>query len=376
MARPPLPVTEQPSWRDTPGARLVRAVYSRANCLHPEAFFVRLDARCNQKCGFCNILGPGVSFHLETPYVRAMLRHIARLRSEATVNFTGGEPTLRDDLPELVAYAKRAGIERVVLQTNAIRFARGPLLDALLDAGLDDVLASFHSHRPDVSDELTGAPGTWHKTVEGIRRATARGLKVTINVVLTTRNLDHVAETIDYAATELGGIDGVILSPLQPHGELLRHLDLLPRYEDLVEPVRAAIARVEAHGLELYLSYCENPLCWLLQVFEVKPSAELRRYIARRLRTNGCGECHLSTLMDKDKLKTARCEGCAMDDVCYGLWRAYHRLFGDSELRPAPPQPGTRPLRRPFSVAPHVARGEVALRHTTLGRRLLGAQRR
>ena len=150
----------------------VESVYSRANCLHPQAFFVRLDSRCNQKCGFCNILGPDVEFGLKTGYVTAMLRQIASLRRDATVNFTGGEPTLRSDLPKLVRYGKQLGIERMVLQTNAIRLAQEDYLGALMEAGLDDILVSFHSSREEVSDSMTAAPGTWRKTVAGIPKCT------------------------------------------------------------------------------------------------------------------------------------------------------------------------------------------------------------
>ena len=135
----------------------LRSIYSRANCLHPKSFFLRIDARCNQDCDFCNILEEGGSdFTSQTGYVKRMLRQIASVKpNDAVVNFTGGEPTLRKDLVMLVAYAKHLGIERVVLQTNAIRFKDKRYLDALMRAGLDDALISFHSHDAAISDVMT-----------------------------------------------------------------------------------------------------------------------------------------------------------------------------------------------------------------------------
>ena len=113
-----------------------------------------------------------------------------------------------------------------------------------------------------------------------------------------------------------------------------------------------------AAGIHFYLSYCENPLCWLLDTFDIKPTLEVRRYIVRRLNANTCGDCHLSTTMDKDKVKTKSCESCYMQDVCFGLWRSYDNHFGHDELRPAPFPTGGRRLKRPFSVAPYVSEGE------------------
>ena len=338
----------------------LRSIYSRANCLHPRSFFVRIDGRCNQDCDFCNILEEGGSdFSSSNRYVRHMLKQIASLKpDDATVNFTGGEPTLRKDLVMLVAYAKHLGIRRVVLQTNGIRFAKPVYLDAIMRAGLDDALISFHSHREEVNDLMTRAPGTWKKTVEGIRAALDAGLKISLNVVLTRDNLDHFPETIDYICREFPGLEGVIISPLQPHGRILNRMEKYPTYEELKAPIRAGAEKLMASGIHFYLSYCENPLCWLLDTFDIKPTHEVRKYIVKRLNANTCGDCHLSTTMDKDKVKTPACETCYMQDVCFGLWRKYDDHFGNAELRPAPFPDGGRRLRKPFSVAPYQSEGE------------------
>lgn len=351
----------------------LKSVYSRANCLHPQAFFVRLDSRCNQKCGFCNILGPNVHFKMDTGYVRGMLRQIAAIKADATVNFTGGEPTLRRDLPDLVRYAKTVHIKRVVLQTNATRFADSDYVRKLVDAGLDDALVSFHSCVPEISDKLTGAPGTWKKTVAGIQNALQIGIPITTNIVLTTENVGHLSDTVRFALTHFGGLSGIILSPLQPHGDLLNHLELLPRYSDLTTPVKQAAELIRAADKNLYLSYCENPLCWLLDTFGVEGDTELRQYIARRLHANDCGDCHLSTMMDKDKVKPPVCDDCHLDGVCFGIWRKYVDIFGAHELKAVPIPAGGRPLKKPFSVARHMSddagnRQRVPLTDTTLAR--------
>jgi MoaA/NifB/PqqE/SkfB family radical SAM enzyme len=338
----------------------LRSIYSRANCLHPKAFFLRIDGRCNQDCDFCNILDEGGSdFHSSTKYVKGMLRQIANLKpKDAVVNFTGGEPTLRKDLVMLTAYAKHLGIQRVVLQTNAIRFRDQRYLDALVRAGLDDALISFHSHIPEISDKMTRAPGTWKKTHAGIKNALAAGLPVSLNVVISRDNIDTFGETIEYIINEFPGLEGVIISPLQPHGRILNRLEKFPTYTELKAPIRDGATQLMNADIHFYLSYCENPLCWLLDTFDIKPTPEVRRYIVRRLNANTCGDCHLSTTMDKDKVKTDSCETCYMQDVCFGLWRSYDDNFGHDELRPAAFPEGGRRLKKPFSVAPYISQGE------------------
>jgi len=338
----------------------LRSLYSRANCLHPKAFFLRIDGRCNQNCDFCNILEEGGSdFKSSTKYIKSMLRQIANLKPrDAVVNFTGGEPTLRKDLVMLTAYAKHLGIDRVVLQTNGIRFKDQRYLDAMMRAGLDDALISFHSHIPEISDRMTRAPGTWEKTHAGIRNALDKGLPVSLNACISKDNIDTFTDTIDYIIDEFPTLEGVIISPLQPHGRILNRLEKFPTYTELKRPVREGARALLDANIHFYLSYCENPLCWLLDTFEIDPTPEVRRYIVRRLNANTCGDCHLSTTMDKDKVKTASCETCYMQDVCFGLWRSYDDNFGHEELRPAPFPEGGQRLKKPFSVAPYISQGD------------------
>ena len=224
-----------------------------------------------------------------------------------------------------------------------------------MEAGLDDALVSFHSHEAQVSDQMTGAPGTWKKTVAGIENALERGLQITTNIVLTTLNVHDLKATVDFALDRFPGLHGIILSPLQPHGDLLNHLELLPRYSDLVVPVREASEQIRQAGVGLYLSYCENPLCWLLETFNQEGSTELRNYISRRLSANSCGDCHLSTMMDKDKVKPSPCDDCNLNGVCFGVWRKYWEIHGDAELVPVVTPEGTRPLKTRFSIAPSVS---------------------
>lgn len=310
---------------------------------------------------------------MDSGYVRGMLRQIALVRTDATVNFTGGEPTLRRDLIDLVTYAKAVNIKRVVLQTNATRLADEQYAHKLANAGLDDALVSLHSCFPEVSDTLTGAPGTWKKTVVGIQNALRNGIPITTNIVLTTANLDHLVDTVQFTLNSFPTLSGIILSPLQPHGDLLNHLELLPKYSDLSTPVRQAAELIRAADKNLYLSYCENPLCWLLDAFGVQGDNELRQYIARRLNANECGDCHLSTMMDKDKIKPPVCDTCHLDSVCFGVWRKYVDIFGAEELKAVPIPVGGKAPKKSFSVAPHVsgqsaADQRVALANTGLAR--------
>ena len=100
-------------------------------------------------------------------------------------------------------------------------------MNGLMEAGLM-TLWLVSTVRERRSDELTGAPGTRKKTVAGIDNALKAGLGITLNIVLTTRNIDHLNEAVEFALKRFPKLEGIILSPLQPHGSLLNHPELMP----------------------------------------------------------------------------------------------------------------------------------------------------
>src|SRR5262245_4826796 len=93
---------------------------------------VATNLQCNQNCGFCNARRPyDVRGFVDPAAVRARID--AAVREGATeVVLSGGEPSMRRDLAALVAYARRAGADVVVLETNAA------LLSAAVAAGLKE----------------------------------------------------------------------------------------------------------------------------------------------------------------------------------------------------------------------------------------------
>jgi uncharacterized radical SAM superfamily Fe-S cluster-containing enzyme len=107
---------------------------------------IRLGYRCNARCGFC-YYHDMLDNPVEKEPTSAQLRgRLAALRSEGAmeVEFTGGEPTIRPDLPELVAYAKEQGFTNISVISNGLRIANANYAKRLVDAGMNDVLFSVH----------------------------------------------------------------------------------------------------------------------------------------------------------------------------------------------------------------------------------------
>jgi radical SAM protein with 4Fe4S-binding SPASM domain len=100
------------------------------------------------------------------------------------VVFTGGEPSLRSDLIELIDHAEQFVTGLI---TNGRRLSG--LASELRRVSLDYVQVSLESHLPEVHDRMVGVNGAWRETCDGIREAIASGLEVITNTTLTKDNI-------------------------------------------------------------------------------------------------------------------------------------------------------------------------------------------
>ncbi len=148
---------------------------------------------CNQKCLHCYAADQPLSNteEMSTEDWKKVLKKLRKI-GVPQVTFTGGEPTLREDLCQLV-YEARWFVTR--LNTNGVLMTK-ELAKGLMDAELDSVQITFYSHDEEVHNRLVGA-GNYKQTVEGIKNALEAGLNVSINTPLCSLNKDY-GKTLDF----------------------------------------------------------------------------------------------------------------------------------------------------------------------------------
>jgi radical SAM protein with 4Fe4S-binding SPASM domain len=117
------------------------------------------------------------------------------------VVFTGGEPTLRNDLPELIAHAERNG-QITGLNTNARRLTDRDFLQRLVDAGLDHVQITVESHMADIHDQMVRAHGAWKQTIRGLENVLDSLLYVMTNTTMLQENSPYMEDTLHFLASK------------------------------------------------------------------------------------------------------------------------------------------------------------------------------
>jgi len=185
---------------DVPGVK-VTAFGSHKRTL-PVLSEIALTYRCNNRCTFCYANAPNRGDavpEMSTEEVQAIIGRIADEAHCPTLSFTGGEPTLREDLVELVRYGAQKGL-RVNLITNGVRCGNAAYVQALADAGLDSAQVSIEGGSALIHDAITQHPGSWALATQGVRNLREAGIHTHTNTTINTRNLEALPALIDLLA--------------------------------------------------------------------------------------------------------------------------------------------------------------------------------
>jgi radical SAM protein with 4Fe4S-binding SPASM domain len=179
----------------------------------PVRMDLALTFRCQNNCVHCYAGGPHATEELTTQQWEEVIDKLKEI-GIFIATFTGGEPTLRGDLPELLKYAQDTGIVTGLI-TNGRSLKDKEYTESLEKAGLDFVQITLESNKATIHDKITGVKGSWKETVHGIKNAVDTDIYVTTNTTLNRHNAAGFLGTVDFIK-ELGvaafGCNSVIYS--------------------------------------------------------------------------------------------------------------------------------------------------------------------
>ncbi|MET0388615.1 MAG: radical SAM protein [Polyangiales bacterium] len=246
-----------------------------ANGDRPLRAMLEISDRCNEVCVHCYQV-QGQKGELTTTEWRRALDELAEL-GVLILTLSGGEATLRPDFLEIVEYARARGF-LVRVFTNGLRMT-AELAAALRRLAVFDVEISVYSTRAEVHDFVTGVPGSFEKTVAGVRHLSAAGVPVTIKTSVMSVNQADLAGYAEFA----GSLGAQWI--LDPTGLMPR--EGMDRAPEALNPDGAAVTRLaRQYELDVVLAASSEPdggraaademLCGAAQQLHVEPNGELR----------------------------------------------------------------------------------------------------
>lgn len=305
-----------------------------------------------------------------------------------TLEMTGGEVTLREDLFALIAYAKQvARFPHISIITNGSRLCEALYAQRIVRAGVDEIIVSLHGHTADLHDRLAGRQGSFQETLRAIAAVRAAGALCRVNTVVTALNVSALTEIARLVASQgVCQFNPIIFSPLDDADTT--HNSLWVRYATAATAIKAMLE--DAGSLFQNISVKVLPFCCLrshvssiTNLFQNLYDPFEWDYFARVcVRQNVIVACAAAIagavlFMDIRRLvsvgwrvglregivhfeaarhcaKPSCCRLCRYNPICPGIWKEYARRFGVQELNPCPGEPlweVDQPLRsRTFAI--------------------------
>ena len=283
---------------------------------------------CNALCGFC----PQVTFRERvTPQdkVDETTEEIkARIKAGADegctqLGFSGGEPTIREDFVELVAYGKSLGYELIAVTTNGFRFSYLSYARTLVEAGLNSINISIHGGTAKTHNAMMRTPNAFEMAVKGVKnlqklqRVLGRRIDFMSMCLAAPQVLKEFPEHI-----RLMGELGIRLHMVQPllinPGNSNFADRMMSSYEDIAKAIREGVEVAKLHGGHIKLF--NTPVCMFWDIEE---------HLERQRQSLEVARVQVSKTADVNRLKSVDgyyriddCRTCV--EPCNGFRIEYH----------------------------------------------------
>lgn len=183
---------------------------------------LEVTRRCDLSCSFCFASAGGVesaAFELDRATIEARLRALMDRTGGANLQLSGGEPCVRDDLPEIAALARDVGFTFIQVNSNGLRLGRDlDFARRLKASGVSTVFLQFDGTRDDIHTRMRGRALQIHKE-RAIANCGDAGLGVVlVPVIVPGVNADHLGEIVKFGLAHQPTVRGVHFQPVSYFG--------------------------------------------------------------------------------------------------------------------------------------------------------------
>jgi MoaA/NifB/PqqE/SkfB family radical SAM enzyme len=246
-----------------------------------------------------------------------------------SVEFIGGEVSIRPDVLSLVREAKKIGYKHVSMETNGRMFANPKFTKAIVSSGLDVVLFSLHGHKSTIHDCLTNSPNSFSQAIRGIKEVQKhKSIIVNTNMVITKVNYLFIKEYLTFLSHF--NINSKFLSFVNPIvNTICNSKEIVPMISEVAICIKDALSSNTYKRVVIQ----NIPFCFFKNVGYNLSNSDSKSQVFISLQ--GLATRRLSKELKRLKTKIKKCKNCPKNNFCDGIWKNYISLYGTKELETA-----------------------------------------
>ena len=231
---------------------------------HTCTALIEVTQNCNLHCGFCFAdSGNRLSRDPSVDQITRLYQSTMKASGGCNIQLSGGEPTLRDDLPRIIKSGKEIGFRFIQVNTNGIRLAQDEAyVEKLKSAGLDSVFLQFDGTGDEIYQRLRGRALLEEKT-KAIQNCGKYGIGVVLVPTLVPGvNTENIGNIIRFALCHISAVRGVHFQPVSYFGRVPKQPETKDRLTlaNLMDKIeKQTDGNIKANDLKP--NQCENSLC-------------------------------------------------------------------------------------------------------------------
>jgi len=300
-----------------------------------QIFLVMLGFSCNNNCIMCTTKPKEKNY--KDRNTKEILNDLKKGIKQGfrKVEFTGGEPTIRTDILDLLKYAKDLGYKEIAISTNGRMLSYNNFTEKLIKKGLNRINFSLYGHNARIHNAITRTPKSFEQTVQGIKNIQKFSeVTIIVNTVISQLNYKSIKEIANFVLSLK--INSFNILDLVPDGYAVTfYKNLVVRIDDL----SSVFNRIE-NILNKFnmVTFFDFPFCLFKP--EIKNNPHITFIVAkgREISTKQIGyspkrlsnEKEIYTDIYKRRIET--CKNCRFYKECGGIWKNYLDLYGQKEI--------------------------------------------
>jgi MoaA/NifB/PqqE/SkfB family radical SAM enzyme len=283
---------------------------------------VKVGYACNNNCRFCTASWKKTHGDRDT---RTIIDEVDRIIDEDQVQrivYSGGEPTVRSDLPEILKHGRDVGLQDQHIQTNGRRFSDRKFLESLREAGLTSCFVSIHGHEARIHDWLTRSPGAFEETSAGLANLESLGIYFVTNTVICEQNYRTLPEQISFFAQFPSVLKIKLSYPRLRGGAADNISEIIAPMWDVAPFVRAAIDLGSKMGLCVETEFMA--LCLVGGKYD-----RVDNFSVGRVNLSDLNYAESNWYRQPGDIFYPVCDTCEVRSHCLGVDLLHHETFGE-----------------------------------------------